>query len=108
MRLLSLKSGRLSLEFVPQELPLVRSRLAVAARKGRVPARIVQQPGGTHDVVSVRGMEFILLSELGEHALISTSLTGDILLRRVARDVGRTAIRARRRQFRRELIQQAA
>jgi hypothetical protein len=100
MKLLTLHPARLSLEFSPEELPLVRSRLTLAARRGRIPARLVQREGAAHQMISVRGIDFILMTDLGEWALISTNAQGDGILRNVIRQANRGGVRARRRQLR--------
>jgi hypothetical protein len=74
MQLLNLHDGRLSLEFGQQDWPILRSRMR---RVGDVSIR----QEATHGIVTLNGVQFILLNDWDEPCLISMSSTGDELLR---------------------------
>ncbi len=78
MQLLNLHDGHLSLEFGQQDWPTLRSRMR---RVGDVSIR----QEATHGIVSVNGVQFILLNDWDDPCLISASAKGDELLRLLMR-----------------------
>ncbi|MCP3735190.1 hypothetical protein M9979_09945 [Sphingomonas sp. RP10(2022)] len=83
MELLSLPDARLSLEFTEDEMPMVVSGLRLVARRFRKPMQVTSKQATTHRVLHVGGARFILMTEDGDPALLSTSAHGDAMLRAV-------------------------
>ncbi|MGP7796414.1 hypothetical protein [Sphingomonas sp. CLY1604] len=83
MELLSLPDARLSLEFTAEEMPSVMWGLRSAARRFGWPVRLTTKQATTHQDVRIGRARFILMTDDGDPALLSTSGEGDALLRGV-------------------------
>jgi hypothetical protein len=77
MQILELDSGRLSLEFSPDETDSVFAGLRAVA--GRAP--LSRHAFATHELIGIGPENIILMSDWDEPCLISQTQAGDALLR---------------------------
>lgn len=97
MELLNLKPARVSLELTVEEWPLVSQRLQQFGVLER-------EPFATYELLRIGPETFILTDDYDDLAIISQSAAGDLLLKRVFRNLGagfsasmlRSSFRARR------------
>lgn len=95
MHLICLPTGDLSLEFAPDEFRLIRSGLVEAARKLGRPFRIDREQSASHEVLTVAGARFLLMTDDGDPALISTSATGKVILQTAVDTLGKGSTESR-------------
>jgi len=89
MQILPLPQGRLSLEFEVEDYSRVRAGLRSVARGAGQSIRFPAAQAATRQEVLIGAERFVLMTDDGTPALLSTTPEGDVLLRATLAAAGR-------------------